>query len=220
MSQFDQVRAVSTVFLFTLLVAAGLSPGASSQAERESSTAWVEPAVPGPDPLAPRGPDPLISDMLSKMDINDMKSLFYELENKYSLPNRVTKSQNYLKSTDWIKSLVQTRRPNLDVQWHDESRGYRNIIITLPGADPSAGEIQVGGHLDSVAAGPGMDDDGSGALGSAWIGLAMAGYRFTTTVRFILFDAEESGLIGSGHYVNDIKAGCPPSTCLKYYMNL
>ncbi|HLF06984.1 MAG TPA: M28 family peptidase, partial [Thermoplasmata archaeon] len=171
-------------------------------------------------------PDPNIQAMLSKMDMNDMKNLFYSLETQFSLPNRATKTQNYLKSTDWVKALVQARRPTLDVQWHDESRGYRNVIITQLGQDPAAPQVSVGGHLDSVPAGPGMDDDGAGALGSAWIGLAMAGYKFKSTVTYILFDAEESGLIGSGHYVGDIKAALPPCTasktdnCLSYYLNL
>jgi hypothetical protein len=170
-------------------------------------------------------PDPNIQAMLQKMDINDMKSLFYTLENGYSLPNRATKTQNYLKSTDWIKGVVNSRRPSMDVRWHDENRGYRNVIVELKGSDPAAPQYEIGGHLDSVPAGPGMDDDGSGALGSIWIGLAMAGYKFKSTVRFIAFDAEESGLVGSGHYVNDIKGSLPQCTqggtnCLAFYLNL
>jgi hypothetical protein len=38
-----------------------------------------------------------------------------------------------------------------------------NVVAALPGAQPSAGNVVIGAHLDSVAAGPGANDDGSGS---------------------------------------------------------
>lgn len=63
--------------------------------------------------------------------------------------------------------------------------------------------VVVGAHLDSVPEGPGINDNGSGAATILEIALQMAelGIEPTNRVRFAFWGAEESGLIGSEHYV-------------------
>jgi Zn-dependent M28 family amino/carboxypeptidase len=61
--------------------------------------------------------------------------------------------------------------------------------------------IAVGAHLDSVGPGPGINDNGSGSAGILEIAEQMAGVSSRNRVRFLWFGAEESGLLGSDHYV-------------------
>lgn len=85
-----------------------------------------------------------------------------------------------------------------------EDRPTWNLLADLSG-DPSQ-ILVVGAHLDSVTAGPGINDNGSGtalvlelAIQSAALGLAPS-----PTLRFAFWGAEEAGLIGSYVYVGSL----------------
>ena len=58
-----------------------------------------------------------------------------------------------------------------------------------------------GAHLDSVQAGPGINDNGSGSAALLEIAEQMAKVKPQNTVRLAWWGAEESGLIGSREYV-------------------
>ncbi|KAG8928176.1 Leucyl aminopeptidase yscIV [Tulasnella sp. 418] len=64
--------------------------------------------------------------------------------------------------------------------------------------------IFIGGHLDSVKAGPGLNDDGSGSITVLELALQLAKYKLNNAVRFGWWTAEEFGLVGSTHYVNSL----------------
>jgi Zn-dependent M28 family amino/carboxypeptidase len=76
----------------------------------------------------------------------------------------------------------------------------RNVIADSQGGMES-NTIVVGAHLDSVLAGPGVQDNGSGSGAILEIAEQMAKVKPRNHVRFIWFSAEESGLIGSTRYV-------------------
>lgn len=62
---------------------------------------------------------------------------------------------------------------------------------------------QVGSHLDSVPAGPGINDNGSGSMANLEmaIQLAKSGKKPVNQVLFAFWGAEELGLLGSRHFV-------------------
>jgi len=62
----------------------------------------------------------------------------------------------------------------------------------------------IGGHLDSVPAGPGANDNASGSATVLELARALAARDYPYTLRFVLFDAEELGLYGSQHYVSEL----------------
>ncbi len=62
----------------------------------------------------------------------------------------------------------------------------------------------VGAHLDSVQAGPGIQDNGTGSAAILEIALQMATVKPLNTVRFAWWGGEESGLIGSTAYVGGL----------------
>jgi Zn-dependent M28 family amino/carboxypeptidase len=86
-----------------------------------------------------------------------------------------------------------------------ESRPTRNIIAETPGGR-SDRVVVVGAHLDSVAEGPGINDNGSGSAAILEIALQMDALNITprNKVRFIWFSAEEAGLVGSQYYVDQL----------------
>ena len=79
-----------------------------------------------------------------------------------------------------------------------------NVIADLPGRQ--SGVILLGGHLDSVANGPGINDNGSGS--AAVLEIARQARRLHVRpkhgLRFAFWGAEELGLIGSRSYVQSL----------------
>ena len=64
-----------------------------------------------------------------------------------------------------------------------------------------------GAHLDSVQEGPGINDNGSGSAALLETAIQMAKVKTANTVRFAWWGAEESGLLGSEHYVENLSRG-------------
>jgi len=66
--------------------------------------------------------------------------------------------------------------------------------------------VVAGAHLDSVLEGPGINDNGSGTAAILETAQEMAelGIKPTNAVRFTFWGAEESGLVGSQHYVDSL----------------
>ena len=62
----------------------------------------------------------------------------------------------------------------------------------------------VGAHLDSVREGPGINDNGSGSAAILEVAEQMRKVKPVNTVRFAWWGAEESGLVGSTFYVNNL----------------
>lgn len=86
-----------------------------------------------------------------------------------------------------------------------EERSTYNVIADAPGGDRSR-TVVVGAHLDSVAVGPGINDNGSGTATILEIAEQMAtlGGKDRQHLRFAFWGAEESGLLGSTHYVDSL----------------
>jgi Zn-dependent M28 family amino/carboxypeptidase len=64
--------------------------------------------------------------------------------------------------------------------------------------------VMAGAHLDSVLAGPGINDNGSGSAAILETAVQMAKVRPQNTMRFAWWGAEESGLVGSTNYVTGL----------------
>ncbi len=78
-----------------------------------------------------------------------------------------------------------------------------NLLAETKGGDPN-NVVMVGAHLDSVNAGPGIQDNGSGSAAVLETAEQMAKVAPQNKVRFALWGAEESGLVGSTYYVNNL----------------
>jgi Zn-dependent M28 family amino/carboxypeptidase len=81
------------------------------------------------------------------------------------------------------------------------------ILADSPTGDPDK-VVVVGAHLDSVVAGPGINDNGSGTSTILEVAEEMAelGIQNRQKLRFAFWGAEEAGLLGSEHYVETLPA--------------
>ncbi|RZT97943.1 M28 family metallopeptidase [Rivibacter subsaxonicus] len=75
-----------------------------------------------------------------------------------------------------------------------------NVIAESRDGDPG-NVVMVGAHLDSVQAGPGINDNGSGSAAILETALQMAKVKPRNKLRFAWWGGEESGLVGSTAYV-------------------
>lgn len=93
---------------------------------------------------------------------------------------------------------------NLELRALMEERTTFNVIAeTVTGAKDNV--VMAGSHLDSVAAGPGINDNGSGSAALLNTALALGGKpKVNNAVRFAFWGAEEFGLIGSEYYVEQL----------------
>lgn len=80
-----------------------------------------------------------------------------------------------------------------------------NVLAESTSGDPN-NVIMIGAHLDSVNAGPGIQDNGSGSAAILEVAEQMSKVKPVNKVRFVLWGAEESGLVGSIYYVNNLPA--------------
>ena len=78
-----------------------------------------------------------------------------------------------------------------------------NILAESKRGNPG-NVVMVGAHLDSVEAGPGIQDNGSGSAAILETAVQMSKVRPRNKVRFALWGAEESGLVGSTRYVTGL----------------
>ncbi|MES2480403.1 MAG: M28 family metallopeptidase [Pseudomonadota bacterium] len=88
----------------------------------------------------------------------------------------------------------------------DTFRGQATAVNLL--AESRAGDpnnvVMVGAHLDSVDAGPGINDNGSGVAAILETAVQMARVRPNNKLRFALWGAEEASLAGSTYYVANL----------------
>lgn len=84
------------------------------------------------------------------------------------------------------------------------SRGEsQNVEARFPDEDPAAPLVIIGAHYDSVPAGPGANDNGSGTATILEVARELAAAPVPgIAVRFVSFGAEEVGLHGSRAYVS------------------
>jgi hypothetical protein len=109
-----------------------------------------------------------------------------------------------LPDADQLERLLKRGPVTLRVQITAGMKGEAesgNVIADVPGSDPSAGIILVGGHLDSWDLGTGAIDDASGvAITTAAAKRIMDAGQPKRTIRVVWFGAEEVGGYGGTAY--------------------
>lgn len=85
-------------------------------------------------------------------------------------------------------------------------RTSRNVLAETPGGRGRA-VVMAGAHLDSVPAGPGINDNGSGVAALIEAAEAIGPRPDGAPLRLAFWAAEEVGLVGSRHYVRSLSLG-------------
>jgi Zn-dependent M28 family amino/carboxypeptidase len=110
---------------------------------------------------------------------------------------------SYAVGVDLVEAAAEgTVEASMVAEVVSEARPTWNLIADLQGQSDDL--VVVGGHLDSVSAGPGINDNGSGSALVLELALQSAelGRDHQNTLRFAWWGAEEAGLIGSSVYVD------------------
>jgi aminopeptidase S len=126
--------------------------------------------------------------------------------------NRAAGTTGYEASVAYVKGKLDAagfrtrlQRVTLEPGQGAGSRPVDNLIADWPGGDERK-VLMTGAHLDSVPAGPGINDNGSGSAAILEVALTVArtGHHPRQHLRFAWWGAEELGLIGSRQYVGTL----------------
>ncbi|MGW3286953.1 M28 family metallopeptidase [Streptomyces sp. NPDC001002] len=120
--------------------------------------------------------------------------------------NRAHGRTGYKASLDYVKAKLDAAGFTTTIQQFTSSgrTGY-NLIADWPGGNTNT-VVLSGSHLDSVTAGAGINDNGSGSAAILETALAVSRTNFQPTkhLRFAWWGAEELGMVGSRYYVNSL----------------
>jgi Zn-dependent M28 family amino/carboxypeptidase len=105
---------------------------------------------------------------------------------------------------------------SLDVKTVVELITTNNVLATSKCGDKD-NQLSLGAHTDSVGAGPGINDDGSGTVAILNVAKALAKYNVNNAVTFGFWSGEESGLLGSTHFVESLSPA--ESLKIRAYLN-
>ncbi|MFE9957927.1 M28 family peptidase [Micromonospora sp. NPDC005299] len=133
--------------------------------------------------------------------------------------NRRAGSAGYTASVAYVKAKLQAAGYTVSEQICTTCTYRSNNLIAEWPQGPADQVVMFGAHLDSVSAGPGINDNGSGSatlLENALV-LASQNPSMTKRVRFAWWTDEEQGLNGSEFYVNSLSA--TQKSAIKGYYN-
>lgn len=105
------------------------------------------------------------------------------------------------KDKEPIRSFIVSELKKYNYKIIEQRFGQFVNIIAYRG-ELDENHILVGAHYDSLQGTRGMDDNASGVSAL----LAMARHNKNPHIRFVAFDAEELGLLGSKYYVQNIES--------------
>lgn len=104
-----------------------------------------------------------------------------------------------------------------NVEMRSKNVTARNVIAQT-NTGRSDNVVMLGAHLDSVQAGPGLNDNGSGTAALLELANKLGpNAKVTNAVRFAWWGAEELGLLGSTYYVDNL--GFEQQLDISMYLN-
>lgn len=145
-----------------------------------------------------------IAEMLSQVDQSELQNTLSEVigERHYLSSSEHLNEVRELMSSSFSNAGLQTEEHNFSFSGNP----MQNIIARKSGAKQEDITFVIDGHFDCVPGSPGADDNGSAVAGVLEACRILSNYTFEHSIRFIGFDAEELGLVGSQRYVqNGIK---------------
>jgi Zn-dependent M28 family amino/carboxypeptidase len=127
-------------------------------------------------------------------------ALFRSADPEYPIPAVLS---SYQVGVELYNLATSGQHPKVELATHgvDHPNLFPNVVAETKKGDAKH-KVLAGAHLDSVPAGPGINDDGSGtsfqlALAEA---IAKQGAPPKNKIRFLFFGGEEDGLVGSQYY--------------------
>jgi Zn-dependent M28 family amino/carboxypeptidase len=85
------------------------------------------------------------------------------------------------------------------------SKNHQNLILNIAAKNRGYAPILIGAHYDAVPGSPGADDNATGVAVLLELARAFAAKPAKYPLRFVAFDLEEYGLLGSTQYAQELK---------------
>lgn len=142
-----------------------------------------------------------IAELVAQVDTNRLRADMDSLvgTRHYTLPSQKLQS---IKDT----MVARFNRDQLQLDVHSfQFQAYQaqNFIGTHTGHAQYGEHVIIDGHYDCVSNGPGADDNLSAVVGVLEASRILSKYSFHKSIKFIGFDLEELGLLGSKEYVKN-----------------
>ena len=156
-----------------------------------------------------------IQEIVDQVDSNRLRS---DLEFICGIRHRTTGLAHLEEVKDTIIEIFEAENLTSQVQTFPIGPyEAANIIGLKTGTTLSENTYIVDAHFDTVDDAPGADDNGSGVAGFLEAARVLSNYNFKKSIKFVGFDLEESGLIGSNIFVNS--GGIPDYETLEGVFN-
>jgi hypothetical protein len=147
-----------------------------------------------------------IQSLVDQVDSNLMRS---NLEFLQGIRHRITGLTHLLESRQFIEDQLLASQLVPGSQSFLYSSNYNGVNVFGTSAGTASQQyVVIDAHYDSVNDAPGADDNGSGVVGVLEAARILGSYPSKKGMRYIGFDLEEEGLVGSIRYatkaVNDM----------------
>ncbi|GAA2521212.1 M20/M25/M40 family metallo-hydrolase [Pilimelia columellifera] len=173
--------------------------------------------TPGPTPTTP-APGPVTVPKIDTAKVKAHLQKFQQIADQNG-GNRRSGRAGYTASVNYVVEKMKAAGYDVTTQAcpSPDCTGGSNVIAEWKGGDANQ-VIMFGAHLDGVAAGPGINDNGSGSATILEVALALAEKNpaMAKRVRFGWWADEEQGLNGSRYYIKQLGAN---KSKIKGYLN-
>lgn len=147
-----------------------------------------------------------IADLTRRVVARISPARAYEFEKaQFDFDSKHVSQPGNAKAIDYLNRTYASFGYTPELQWFQpqQAQGNRtaNIVSTLRGTENPELIYVVSSHFDSVAVGPGADDDTSGTCALLETARVLAGTPLPATIVFASFTGEEAGLLGSREFV-------------------
>lgn len=153
-----------------------------------------------------RAQDQLYEELAAEVSVDNLQDRVIDLQNfatRYALTGNCLQAGQYI-----YNYFVSLGIPVSYQEFYYSTYLCRNVIAQVDGQTYPEQVVIICAHYDSISdqrwtLAPGADDNASGTAAVLEAARIVASRPFDFTVRFILFSAEEQGLIGSLRYVQE-----------------
>ena len=193
-----------------LLVACTAQPSALPAARTPTASPSPSSNVsPTPLPTATPTPEPgldgsALAALIRRPALRTHLAALQEIADSTPGGNRATRSPGFDASVDHVVTTLTAAGYAVDERdFTVAGVSSTNVIAELPGSGSDV--VIIGAHLDSVTAGPGINDNGSGVATLLVIAERLREFPPPdASVRFAFWGAEEGGPFGSRAYVESL----------------
>jgi hypothetical protein len=162
--------------------------------------AWPQAAV--EPPRARRDFDPIVTQIVADVSQTEYVATWQHLDDYETRYYNTVPNTN---SSQWMYDTFVSY--GLQAQFHTYSHNgtRRNVVGIKPGLVDPDRVVYITGHFDSTSEdpqnhAPGADDNASGTNAFLEAARVLSQYSFYYTIKFVGFNSEEQGLIGSDAY--------------------